>query len=64
LADLKGGASADFAMLSVAMREIRSMHESDVGSADSQPGAAAPEAKSAKPKAKAKSKAKAKGKAA
>jgi glutamate dehydrogenase len=64
LADLKGGASADFAMLSVAMREIRSMHESDVGPADSQPGVAAPEAKSAKPKAKAKSKAKAKGKAA
>jgi glutamate dehydrogenase len=31
LAELKGGPKADFAMLSVAMREIRSMHSDDAG---------------------------------
>jgi glutamate dehydrogenase len=66
LADLKGGPSADFAMLSVAMREIRSMHEDDGGAAEVQASAAKPEVKRSKTKSasKSKPKSKSKGKAA
>jgi len=70
LADLKGGPSADFAMLSVAMREIRSMHEGQSESPgaplNGSPAQAGSGKVKSKPKAgnKAKAKAKAAGKAA
>ncbi len=59
LADLKGGPKADFAMLSVAMREIRSMHTDDGGPAESEPSTVAAKAKARKPKSKTRSKGKA-----
>jgi glutamate dehydrogenase len=61
LADLKGGAKTDFAMLSVAMREIRSMHGDDEDPGEQQTGMAAAKPKSGKPASKAKSKIKPKG---
>jgi len=61
LADLKGGPKADFAMLSVAMREIRSMHEDDEAPGEARAGRSAPESKKSSSKAKAKAKAKANG---
>jgi glutamate dehydrogenase len=60
LADLKGGTSTDFAMLSVAMRDVRAMHEDEEAKTESPPQTVAP--KSGKKKAK--SKARSKGKAA
>jgi glutamate dehydrogenase len=62
LADLKGGPKADFAMLSVAMREIRSMHTDDDSSAESQPSTAVTKRQPGKPGSKAKSKSKARTK--
>ncbi len=59
LADLKGGPKADFAMLSVAMREIRSMHTDDDAPAESQPSTVSAKAKTRKPKSKTRSKGKA-----
>jgi len=60
LADLKGGPKADFAMLSVAMREIRGMHVGEEAVVEAEPRGVV-----AKPKVgKARSKAKSKGKAA
>ncbi|GMQ75713.1 MAG: NAD-glutamate dehydrogenase [Gammaproteobacteria bacterium] len=60
LADLKGGPKPDFAMLSVAMREIRGMHAGEGAPVEVETSAVA-----VKPKArKARSKAKSKGKAA
>jgi glutamate dehydrogenase len=61
LADLKGGPKADFAMLSVAMREIRGMHTDDAGSAELETSTVVAEAKPRK--ARSKGKVKAKGKA-
>jgi glutamate dehydrogenase len=59
LADLKGGPKADFAMLSVAMREIRGMHAGDDAPAEPEPGAVVAKPKARKPKSKTKSKGKA-----
>jgi glutamate dehydrogenase len=59
LADLKGGPKADFAMLSVAMREIRSMQSDDGAPAESEPSTVAAKAKARKPKSKTRSKGKA-----
>ena len=56
LADLKGGPKPDFAMLSVAMREIRSMHADDDAEAESQPSTVAAKPKARKPKSKIKPK--------
>ena len=61
LADLKGGPKADFAMLSVAMREIRSMHADDDDPAEAQASTLATKPK-AKSEGKSKSPAKAKSK--
>jgi glutamate dehydrogenase len=62
LADLKSGPKTDFAMLSVAMREIRSMHGDDENPGEPQAGTPAPKGKKSPSKAKAKSKTKAKTK--
>jgi glutamate dehydrogenase len=59
LADLKGGPKADFAMLSVAMREIRSMQSDDGAPAESEPSTVAAKAKARKPRSKTRSKGKA-----
>ena len=60
LADLKSGPEADFAMLSVAMREIRGMHVGEEEAVEAEPSGVA-----AKPKVrKVRSKTKSKGKAA
>jgi glutamate dehydrogenase len=69
LADLKGGPKADFAMLSVAMREIRSMHADDDDPAEASTPASKPKAKSegrskSTAKAKGRTKSKSKGQAA
>jgi glutamate dehydrogenase len=56
LADLKGGPKTDFAMLSVAMREIRSMHEDDEKPGEPQVGTSAAKRKKAPSKAKSKTK--------
>jgi glutamate dehydrogenase len=65
LADLKGGSKADFAMLSVAMREIRSMRTDDdtAPESESRTVVTKPKPEKAKVEAKAKTKAKAKAKA-
>ena len=60
LADLKSGPKADFAMLSVAMREIRGMHGDDENPGEPQAGTSAAKGKKSPSKAKAKSKTKAK----
>ncbi len=53
LTDLKSGPKPDFAMLSVAMREIRSMHADDDAPAESQPSTMAAKPKAGKSKSKA-----------
>jgi glutamate dehydrogenase len=58
LADLKGGPKADFAMLSVAMREIRGMHSDNDSSAESETPLVVTKAKPRKSKARAKVKSK------
>jgi len=58
LADLKAGPKADFAMLSVAMREIRSMHTDADTAAESESSTVVTKAKPRKAKSKAKAKAK------
>jgi glutamate dehydrogenase len=62
LADLKGGAGTDFAMLSVAMRDVRAMHRDEEPQAESSSQGAG--AKVGKKKAKSKAKPRSKGKAA
>jgi glutamate dehydrogenase len=59
LADLRSGSKTDFAMLSVAMREIRSLHEDEDTPERSEPQAVtgASRRKKAKPKGKSKGKA-------
>jgi glutamate dehydrogenase len=64
LADLKSGPKADFAMLSVAMREIRSMHEADGAPADPPASVVADKQAAEKPKRKRAAKSKPKGEAA
>ncbi len=64
LADLKGGAHTDFAMLSVAMRDVRDMHAEDEGSSEPTTGATEGGPAKKKSKAKAKAKGRSKGKAA
>ena len=56
LVDLKSGLKTDFAMLSVAMREIRSMHGDDEKPGEPQAGTSAAKRKKAPSKAKAKTK--------
>ena len=56
LADLKGGASTDFAMLSVAMRDVRAMHEDEETQVESPPQTVAPKSGKKKAKSKARSK--------
>ena len=62
LADLKSGPKADFAMLSVAMREIRGMHGDDENPGEPPAGTPAPKSKKSASKARVKSKGKAKAK--
>ena len=62
LSDLKGGPTADFAMLSVAMREIRGMHVDDDAGGEVESSAVVTKAKAGKAKAKAKAKAKTRAK--
>jgi glutamate dehydrogenase len=62
LVDLKGGPKTDFAMLSVAMREIRSMHVVGGDAADSRAQTAATKHAAGKPKAAARTKPKSKSK--
>ncbi|TFH49949.1 MAG: NAD-glutamate dehydrogenase, partial [Lysobacterales bacterium] len=62
LVDLKGGPKTDFAMLSVAMREIRSMHVVAGDAADSRAQTAATKHAAGKPKAAARPKPKSKSK--
>ena len=57
LSDLKGGPNTDFAMLSVAMREIRGMHSDDEARAESETGTAGANATVKKPKPRSKGKA-------
>lgn len=59
LEDLKGGPTTDFSMLSVAMREIRSMHAEDGTQAGSEQSRVRAKAVGKKPKSKARSKGKA-----
>jgi glutamate dehydrogenase len=59
LADLKSGTRTDFAMLSVAMREIRSLHADDGAPVASEPDAVTPKPKRQKAKSKPGSKGKA-----
>ena len=62
LSDLRGGVQPDFAMLSVAMRDVRGMHDEQESPLESAAGAAAP--KGGGKKAKSKTRSKKKGKAA
>jgi glutamate dehydrogenase len=64
LADLRSGSKTDFAMLSVAMREIRSLHEDEDTPERSEPQAVTGASRRKKAKPKGKSKGKSKGKAA
>jgi glutamate dehydrogenase len=62
LADLKGGPKADFAMLSVAMREIRGMHVDDDAGGEVESSAVVTKANAGKGRSKAKVKVKTRSK--